>query len=186
MMRVVSCCDGMMPISATRAFFAVPFCLAGTAFIVVTDLRRFFRLSRCGDNHEVGRNDAMFAGPRDLLLVVHTTAMVPAFVRRGATAGVVLARIGAGTVLANGPYDRNAADLKEDADQEKERNRLLMDVADRCSWEPNAHAENPPLSPKATERTAPVQTLARHNTLVSRCESIIRANFLNSGDKRAG
>jgi len=184
MMRVVDCCDGAMPISATRMFFAVLVSPAGTAFVVMTDLRRFVRLLCRGGNYKVGGSDAVLAGPRDFLLVVHTAAMVPAFLGRGATAGVVLARIGAGTVLANGPRDGNAADFEEDADQENDRNCLLTKVAGRCSWEPNAHAENPPLSPEATERTAPVQTLARQNTLVSRGESIFRGNFLNSGDKR--
>jgi hypothetical protein len=196
---IVSCNAGRMLAMATAsALFtvlacrtrvicrAVLVCRAGAAPTSVTNERWLVRLLGGSRDHEVGRSDAVLAGPHKLLLVVHTAAMVPALVSRCATARVVLARIGTGAIFSHDPHDRNAADLEQDADQEKKSNRLPGKVVDRFSWEPNAHAENPPLSPEATERTAPIQTLARHNTLVSRVESIIRANFLNSGDRPEG
>ena len=161
-------------------------CRAGAAATSVTNERWLFNLLGGSGDHKVGRRDAVLAGPHKLLLVVHAAAMVPALISRCAAARVVLARIGTGAVFSYDTHDRNAADLEQDADQEKKSNRLPGKVVDRFSWEPNAHAENPPLSPEATERTAPIQTLARQNTLVSRVESIIRANFLNSGDRPKG
>jgi len=161
-------------------------CRAGTAATSVTNERWLFNLLVGSGDHKVGRRDAVLAGPHKLLLVIQAATMVPALVSRCAAARVVLARIGTGAIFSYDTHDRHAADLEEDTNQEKQSNRLPGKVVDRFSWEPNAHAENPPLSPEATERTAPVQTLARHNTLVSRGESIIRANFLSSGDKPEG
>ncbi len=127
---------------------------------------------------------AVLAGPNKLFLVTEAAAMVPAFVGRSASTGVVLARIGTRAVFSGDSYDRNAADLEEDADQENGGKHLLGKAADRFSWEPNAHAKNPPLSPEATERTAPVQTLACQNRLVPKGTSIIPVDFLNSERER--
>ncbi len=179
----------MLPMATASPLFAAVLCRArlvgraGTAAAVLANERWLIGLLCGSGDHEVGRRNAMLAGPHQLLLVVHATAMVPALVSRGAATGVVLARIRTGAVLSHDAHDWHAADLEEDADQEKQSNRLPGKVVDRFSWEPNAHAENPPLSPQATERTAPVQTLACHNTLVPRDASIICVNFLKCGDQ---
>jgi hypothetical protein len=104
--------------------------------------------------------------------------VVPAFVGRSTPARSILARIGARAIFFRDADDRNSRDLDEDAEQEKKGNRLFKQIA--CSREPNAHAKNPPLSPQATERTAPVRTLAYQNTLGRRQTSMTSANFLKT------
>jgi hypothetical protein len=107
--------------------------------------------------------------------------VVPALVSRGASAGSILARIGARAILFRDADNRYPRDLDENAEQKKKGNRLFQQIA--CSREPNAHAKNPPLSPQATERTAPVRTLACQNTLWHRQTSMTCENFLKNGEE---
>ena len=110
-------------------------CVLAT-FLTLTDLRGPCVLLLGGGNDKIGRRDVVFAGPRELFLVVHATTVVPALVSRGASARSILARIGARAIFFRDADDRNPRDLDEDAEQEKKGNRLFQQIA--CSREPNA------------------------------------------------
>jgi hypothetical protein len=93
-LRSVSMRDGLC-----RTFFA--------AVLVATRVSGRLVLFLCRRNHEVGRSDAVLVRPGDFFAIGVTAAVVPAFLRRGTAARVVLAGKGPRAVFGDARDDRD-------------------------------------------------------------------------------
>ncbi len=82
-----------------RTFFA--------AVLVATRVSGRLFLFLCRGNHEIGRSDAVLVRPGDFLAIGVTAAVVPAFLRRGTAARVVLAGKGSRAVFGDARDDRD-------------------------------------------------------------------------------
>ena len=149
----------MIMVMAAAAAGALRVLLAARGFLIIRSVRdeRGIRLFVLGSRHnEVGWCNAIPASPRELLLVGHAAAVVPAFIRRCAAARPILAGEGARAIFLRDPNCRNTGDPGENGAQERGGNCPFRSIA-RRSWEPNAHAENSLPSPETTE-TSPQAT----------------------------